>query len=79
MGVPVVKGGQNLPTLDGIGLTDLPNIGGELPSPPRPPGSGITVYRFTFMYNPEQSRFKWKQKISALKKTNLYSKKCENQ
>ena len=37
MGVPVVKGGQNLPTLDGIGLTDLPNIGGELPSPPGPP------------------------------------------
>jgi hypothetical protein len=63
MEVPVVKGGLNLPTLDEIGLTDLPNIGG---------GN-------TFMYNPEQSRFKWKQKISALKKTNLYSKKCENQ
>ena len=27
LGVPVVKGGQNLPTLVGIGLTDLKNIG----------------------------------------------------
>ena len=37
-GVPVVKGGQNLPPLFGIGLTDLQNIGGPLalPAPPVP-------------------------------------------
>ena len=41
-GGPVVKGGQNLPLLVGIGLTDLPNIGGAS-GPPGPPGSGITA------------------------------------
>ena len=42
LGVPVIKGGQNLPPMDGIGLTDLPNIGGAS-GPPGPPGSGITA------------------------------------
>ena len=28
LGVPVVIGGDNLPSPVGIGLTDLPNIGG---------------------------------------------------
>ena len=37
-GVPVVIGGDNLPSPVGIGLTDLPNIGGASPS-----SSGITV------------------------------------
>ena len=35
MGVPLVKGGQNLPPIVGIGLTGLPNIGGP-PGPPVP-------------------------------------------
>ena len=39
-GVPVLKGGWNLPLLVGIGLTDLSNIGG--PVGPRHPGSVIT-------------------------------------
>ena len=42
MGGPVVIGGDNLPSLVGIGLTDLPNIG-EASGPPGPPGSGITA------------------------------------
>ena len=42
MGVPVVIGGDNLPSPVGIGLTDLPNIG-EASGPHGPPGSGITV------------------------------------
>ena len=33
-------GGDNLPVLVGIGLTDLLNIGGAS-GPPDPPGSGI--------------------------------------
>ena len=41
-GVSVVIGGDNLSSQDGIGLTDLPNIGGS--SGPPAPGSGITVY-----------------------------------
>ena len=36
-------GGDNLPSLVRIGLTDLPNIGGAS-GPPGPPGSGITVF-----------------------------------
>ena len=36
MGVPVVIGGDNLPSLVGIGLTDLRNIGGPVaPMAPR--------------------------------------------
>ena len=38
----VVIGGDNLPSPVGIGLTDLPNIGGTS-GPPGPPDSGITV------------------------------------
>ena len=36
----VVIGGDNLPSPVGIGLTDLPNIGG---GPPGPPSYGITA------------------------------------
>ena len=39
--MPIVIGGDNLPSPDGIGLTDLPNIGGAS-GPPGPPGSGTT-------------------------------------
>ena len=39
LGVPVVIGGDNLPSPVQIGLTDLPNIGGAS-GPPGPPGSG---------------------------------------
>ena len=39
--MPVVIGGDNLPSPVGIGLTDLPNIGGAS-GPPGPLGSGIT-------------------------------------
>ena len=43
LGVPAVKGGQSMPPpLVGIGLTDLPNIGGAI-GPAGPPGSGIAV------------------------------------
>ena len=41
LGVPVVIDGDNLPSPVGIGLTDLPNIGGAS-GPPGPPGSGTT-------------------------------------
>ena len=41
MGVPAAIGGDNLPSPVGIGLTDLPNIGGGS-GPTGPPGSGIT-------------------------------------
>ena len=41
MGGPVVIGGDNLPSLVRIGLTDLQNIGGAS-GPPGPPGSGTT-------------------------------------
>ena len=41
--MPVLNGGRNLPSPVGIGLTDLPNIGGAS-GPPGPPGSGITEY-----------------------------------
>ena len=37
LGVPVVIGGDNLPSPVGIGLTDLPNIGGGGQWPPWPP------------------------------------------
>ena len=36
-------GGLNLPPLIGIGLTDLPKIGGANGPPPQPIGSGITA------------------------------------
>ena len=37
MGVPVVIGGDNLPSPVVIGLTDLKNIGGGASGPPGPP------------------------------------------
>ena len=40
-GLPVVIGGDNLPSLVEIGLTDLSNIGGASAPPPLS-GSGIT-------------------------------------
>ena len=40
LGVPVVIGGDNLPSPVQIGLTDLPNIGG---GDGGPPGSGTTA------------------------------------
>ena len=42
LGVPVVKGGHNLPPLVGIGLTDLQNIGKGATGPTGTPNSGIT-------------------------------------
>ena len=39
--MPVVIGGDNLPFPVGIGLTDMPNMGG--PVAPLPPGFGITA------------------------------------
>ena len=42
---PKVIGGDNLPSLVGIGLTDLPNIGGAS-GPPGPPSSGTTEWYF---------------------------------
>ena len=43
MGVPVVIGRDNLPSPVGIGLTDLPNIGGPLAllAPPVPAPLGF--------------------------------------
>ena len=37
LGVPLVKGGQNLPPMVGIWLTDMPNIGCGGSDPPGPP------------------------------------------
>ena len=43
-GVPVSFGGNNLPSLVGIGLTDPSKLGGGGGQwPPWPPGSGITA------------------------------------
>ena len=41
-----VKGGQNLSNLVGIGLTDLPKMGGEAMAFPGPPGSSITAVMY---------------------------------
>ena len=43
LGGPVVIGGDNLPSLVQIGLTDLQNIGGAS-GPPGHPGSGTTAF-----------------------------------
>ena len=40
--MPIVIGGDNLPSPLRIGLTDLTNIGEGAIGPPGPPGSGIT-------------------------------------
>ena len=45
--MPVVIGGDNLPSPVRIGLTDLQNIGGTSGPPGPPPGSGITVINLT--------------------------------
>ena len=42
LAVPVAIGGDDLSSLVGIGLTDLPNIGGPVTS--LTPGSGIPIY-----------------------------------
>ena len=50
--MPLVIGGDNLPSPVGIGLSDLPNIGGGAVAPPGPPGSGITVnHSSMFIYD----------------------------
>ena len=51
-GGPDVIGGNNLPSLVRIGLTDLQNIGGGGSGLPGPPGSGTTELRkVTFVVN----------------------------
>ena len=45
LGVPVVIGGDNLPSPVGIGLTDLPNIGGAM-GPLAPPVPASLTYCF---------------------------------
>ena len=59
LGVPLVIGGDNLPSPVGIGLTDLPNIGGTVAPPPVPASLGlITIHKrrrqfiFWFLDNP---------------------------
>jgi hypothetical protein len=48
LGEPVVKGGQNLPPLIGIGLTGFQNIGGGAAPPAQPvPASLIFVDKET--------------------------------
>ena len=42
-GLPIVIGGDNLPSPVEIGLTDLPNIRGASGPPAGPPGYGITA------------------------------------
>ena len=46
--MPVVIGGDNLPSPVRIGLTDLQNIGGAS-GPPGPPGSGTTVLNTQYL------------------------------
>ena len=43
--MPVVKGGQNMLRLVGIGLTDLQNIGGATGPPPAPTVPASLHYR----------------------------------
>ena len=43
MGVPLVKGGQNLPPMVGIELTGLPNIGGGPVAPLVPPVPALLI------------------------------------
>ena len=47
MGLPVLIGGDNLPSPVEIGLTELPNIGGPVAPLSPSPGSGITAF---FLY-----------------------------
>ena len=53
MGVPVVIGGDNLPSPVGIRLIDLTNIGGgggggEATGPPGPPSSDVPAINLSF-------------------------------
>ena len=48
LGVPVVIGGDNLPSPVQIGLTDLTNIGGAS-GPPGHPGSGTTGLKINYL------------------------------
>ena len=50
MGVPVVIDGDNLPSPVGIGLSDLPIIGGGGQWPPGPPGSRTTDFSNNVVY-----------------------------
>ena len=52
MGVPVVIGGDNLPSPVGIGLTDMPNIGGPVaPLALAPPVPASLVHDRKFLKN----------------------------
>ena len=59
--VPVVIGGDNLPSPVGIGLTDLPNIrGASSPPAPGPRSSGITECVILYVtYSPTYQRFQY--------------------
>ena len=65
--MPVVIGGDNLPSPIGIGLTDLPNIGGAS-GPPGPPSSGTTAV--------DAYRFYTKLLFSIRSKVMCYTTKC---
>ena len=54
MGMPVVIGGDNLPSPVQIGLTDLPNIGGGGSGPP---SSGITDLKDSLMKEANEKYF----------------------
>ena len=59
--MPVVIGGDNLPSPVGIGLTDLPNIrGASRPPAPGPRSSGITECVILYViYSPTHQRFQY--------------------
>ena len=44
MGVPVVIGGDNLPSSVEIGLTDQPNIGCAMAHPAHPGTTGLPIH-----------------------------------
>ena len=54
IGGPVVIGGDNLPSLVRIGLSDLQNIG-EASGPPGPPGSGTTEVHIYNLFTTSES------------------------
>ena len=49
----ITIGGDNLPSPVGIGLTDLPNIGGTVVSLPPPPPSVPTPLRWVELHEKE--------------------------
>ena len=63
--MPVVIGGDNLPSPVRIGLTDLQNIGGGGSGPPGPPGSGTTELASN---GPEFESKKWALHLSSSQK-----------